>query len=180
MEDNNRFAWAAQYLTPGETILWKGAAGSGGLLSKYDIFLIPFSILWGGFAFFWEYQVLSMGAPIFFSLFGLFFCLMGFYIIFGRFLLALFFRRRTSYVITNHRILQNRSGTISILNARQTVGINVKSGKNGRGTIRFNAQRAGSFLMDFYRPLLPIYNEVALEDIPDVSQVLRLIASMDR
>ena len=34
--------------------------------------------------------------------------------------------------------------------------------------------------MDFYRPLFPIYNEVALEDIPDVSQVLHLISSMDR
>jgi len=40
------------YLTIGEHVLWKGRPGKGRLLSKIDIFLIPFSIVRCGFVFF--------------------------------------------------------------------------------------------------------------------------------
>lgn len=73
------------FLLSTESIVWTGKPQRGFLLRKSDAYLIPFSLTWGGFAFFWEYTAYKGGAPAFFLGFGGIFVVLGIYLIFGRF-----------------------------------------------------------------------------------------------
>ncbi len=51
------------YLLSGERILWTGQPDPRRLVGGKDAYLIPFSLMWGGGAVFWEAAVLLSGAP---------------------------------------------------------------------------------------------------------------------
>jgi Bacterial PH domain len=102
-------------LDPGERLLWSGQPKQGVRLQAGDVFLIPFSLMWGGFALFWEAGVLGLihldskrpanHPPIFMAVFGIPFVVIGLYMIFGRFFFDAASRKRTWYGITDRRLI---------------------------------------------------------------------------
>ena len=93
-------------LLDGEKIIWTRQPAQGLRLSPRDGFFIPASLLWGGFAIFWESKVLSApNAPIFMAIWGVPFMLVGLYLIIGRFFVDAWIRRSTNYALTNQRVL---------------------------------------------------------------------------
>jgi hypothetical protein len=103
-------------LLPGESIFWAGRPNPSVIFHSDDWYLIPFSLLWGGFAIFWEASVLgylgnSKGAPsTFMSVWGIPFVVFGQYMIWGRFLYDAWLKRRTYYALTNRRVLILQEG----------------------------------------------------------------------
>jgi hypothetical protein len=92
-------------LSTGEQLVWSGRPRTGIRLTGADVFLIPFSLVWCGFAAFWEKSALKMGAPDFFPLFGLMFVVVGLYFVFGRFIADAIRRGKTFYGLTPRRAI---------------------------------------------------------------------------
>ncbi|HEY4029678.1 MAG TPA: hypothetical protein VGM25_05000 [Caulobacteraceae bacterium] len=97
------------YLGAGEKLLWKGQPAQGMRFSSQDLFLVPFSLLWGGFAIFWNFMVWThtpnTGDAGTFKLFGLPFLVLGLYFIAGRFVADAWVRSRTVYGLTDTRAI---------------------------------------------------------------------------
>jgi hypothetical protein len=128
-------------LLPGERPLWTGRPQRGLKLRWSDLYLIPFSLLWGGFAIFWNVMVWTTDAPFFFALWGLPFLAVGLYLIAGRFLHDALLRSSLLYAVTNRRVIVLRTrfgrglrsaelGHLPVLELDEHAG--------GRGTVRFD------------------------------------------
>ena len=129
-------------LEAGEQLIWSGQPRQGLLLRPSDAFMIPFSLLWGGFAIFWEVSVILTGAPVFFWLFGVPFVLIGLHLIFGRFFTDARLRARTFYGLTNDRIIitSGKHGKRVQSLSLSTLGdISLDQREDGSGTITFAA-----------------------------------------
>ncbi|SFR85614.1 PH domain-containing protein [Dyella sp. OK004] len=89
-----------------ERLLWSDMPKQGVCFRTSDFLAVPFSLMWAGFAFFWEYSVSSAkDAPVFMMLWGIPFVLIGLYMIVGRFFADAYLRRRTYYGVTDQRII---------------------------------------------------------------------------
>lgn len=95
----------AKELRGGERLVWSGQPRQGIRLQAADVALIPFSIMWGGFAIFWEWSVITAGAPFFFMLWGIPFVLVGIYVMVGRFFVDARQRANTYYGLTDQRVI---------------------------------------------------------------------------
>jgi hypothetical protein len=92
-------------LRQGEQLLWVGQPDPRVRFTGADAFLVPFSILWGGFAVFWEIMAVSSVKQPFFVLWGIPFVVVGLYFIFGRFILKARRKLATVYALTARRAI---------------------------------------------------------------------------
>lgn len=123
-----------------ERTLWSGEPGHGLYFQPLDLFLVPFSLVWCGFAIFWTRTVSSTGAPGFFDLWGLMFVAVGLYFVFGRFVVDMWVRSGTHYSVTDRRILIDRGGPFPrqiAISLADLPPVSLRGGAFGQGTIRF-------------------------------------------
>jgi hypothetical protein len=92
-------------LRQGERLLWVGQRDPMVRFTGADAFPVPFSLLWGGFAIFWEFMAATTAKQPFFVLWGIPFVLIGLYFIFGRFIYKKRRKLRTVYGLTDRRAI---------------------------------------------------------------------------
>jgi len=109
-------------LFPAEKFIWTGRPIKGILFKTRDRFMIPFGLIWGGFAVFWEIIAFATEAPLFFKLWGIPFVLIGLYLIIGRFFVDAIQRANTIYGLTSQRVLV-KSGVFR----KETTAFNIKT-----------------------------------------------------
>lgn len=136
-------------LDAGEKLLWSGKPKGGLRLKRSDAFLIPFSLVWGGFAFVWEVLALATvpedsGLTDYaFPLFGVPFVIIGIYLIFGRFIYDAIIRSKTVYALTNKRIIfvvGNASKTVRSFKLSNLGDVSYYEKNDGSGSITFNTR----------------------------------------
>ena len=92
-------------LRHGEQLLWVGQPDPRVRFTGADAFLVPFSILWGGFAVVWEVMAIASVRQPLFMIWGIPFVLVGLYFIFGRFIFKKRRKITTIYALTNSRAI---------------------------------------------------------------------------
>jgi hypothetical protein len=140
-------------LSGSERLLWSGRPRQGFFFRKSDALMIPFSLMWGGFAIFWQISALSTNAPFFFKLWGIPFVLVGLYMISGRFFVDIWSRKKTFYGVTSERIIIVEglfNQTVKSLNLRTLTDVTMEQTTDGNGTIFFGTPNS-AYPNNFFR-----------------------------
>lgn len=160
------------FLDPDERVLWSGQPLQGWALSKIDIFLIPFSLLWSIGALAGLSAALVDGA-LTIAPFALLFGGIAFYITVGRFMHDARRRKRTRYAITDRRALILRGGAnLQSRGLGRDLAVALTAGP--RSTIALGEQ---PFFFGFARSLDPfgMLRDFTFFRIEDGERVYRLI-----
>ncbi len=174
------------YLSSGEDILWTGQPKQGVMFTGKDIFLIPFTLLWGGFALFWNVMVWIMPgaqqpASWLFRLWGLPFLCVGLYMIGGRFIHDAIIRRTSFYAVSNQRILVLRGRKLTSLKIRRLPKLELAERGDGTGSIMFEGNSmTTAFAMNGFALWLPSLSGAQFLRIEKPRQVYDLIRTQDR
>lgn len=155
-----------------EKVLWRGAPEPGIHLHKEELLIIPFSILWSGFAFFWELSVLAKNAPLLFQLWGIPFVLAGLYMLIGRFFASAWQARRTSYAVTDRRILMVSRSRHNEIPLNRISHLELQRHRGGLGSILLETGRVNFRLQNRFTPDYL----GSIRSIRDSEQVYRLIS----
>jgi hypothetical protein len=157
------------YLFAGERVLWSGQPKQGLALSGKDTFLIPFSLLWGGFAIFCNAMVWlapfdtdAGGDPgWFFRLWGLPFLVIGIYLIAGRFFHDARIRKHLFYAVTDQRVLVAQGSKITSLDIHHLPRLELSEHRDGTGTLTFEASNMSWAGMNGFSWWLPALSSAA-------------------
>ena len=145
---NESLSVIKQELGPQEQLLWSGKPRQGLALRLSDALMIPFSLVWGGFAIFWEVMVINSDGPLFMKLWGIPFVLVGVYIIVGRFFVDAWQRSKTTYGVTSQRIViisDSFGRKVKSLNLRTLSDITLDEKSDRSGTITFGGTDKSSW-----------------------------------
>ncbi len=169
LTDNQRV-----FIDVGETadLVWTGRPGGGIRFRRSDLFAVPFSLMWGGFAIFWESLAIRSGGPSFMGLFGAPFVLVGLYLIFGRFFWESYVRSRTWYALTDDSAIICRKswgGGLQRVYLPSIPNLQLTARDDGSGTILFGNEDVYGPWRNRGTPSTP-----AFEFIPDVRKVYDL------
>ena len=182
---NQEYGWLNTCLLAGESVLWRGRPMQGKIFCKHDIFMIPFSIMWGGFAIFWELMVLLTG-NLFFALWGIPFVAVGLYMMVGRFFWQEYQKKRTFYAITDQRVLQFQGKRVTFLDRAHLPQIHVTVDRDGSGTIVFDRYGRGQGRYFWGNGIFADacgrsgQMDPVLENIPDVKLVYRILSCQNQ
>ena len=170
-----------EHLDKDERLLWGGGPRKGIVFRPSDMLLIPFSILWCGFAIFWTIEALQ--AAVLFGLFGVPFVIMGLVLVFGRFIIDAKQRANTTYGITNKRILI-KSGvfnqTITSVNIRSLSNMKMTEKGDGSGSIELNPATSTQMGMSGMGWWPGAKGTPSLTLIPDVRSVYQQILNLQK
>lgn len=174
-----------QHMDSEENLLWSGQPRQGILFRPQDLYLIPFSLMWGGFAILWEIMALKAASQtpgptaLIFPLFGLPFVAVGLYVIFGRFFVDARARANTFYGVTSERVIicsGQLSQKIKSLHLPTLSDITLSERSDGSGTVTLGPSH---YLMAWFPagawPGAGRYAPPSFEMIPDAKRVYDII-----
>jgi len=171
-------------LSTGEKIVWQGFPKPGVWFEPADLFAIPFSIFWLGMVLLiFAMTLLGEATDVDPTAYVIlpFFVLIGLYFVFGRFIVAMFARKSTSYFLTDRRAII-RSGMFQrserSVSLQATGEIRLSSIRDGYGTIEFGQSNP------FYRMMPRSWGgqfsalAPAFEKVSGAEDVYRLIINL--
>lgn len=150
----------------------------GIIFRPIDILLMPFSLLWGGFALFWNINVWSTDAPLLFKIFGLPFLAAGLYVTVGRFWFDAKAMKSVRYFVTDRRVLiaKREGSSIESLDLKRLPTLKLNERSDGSGTIKFgNSSSIFGGMNGFGIWQVSLDPEPQFFRIPDVRRVYEII-----
>jgi len=168
-----------RHIREGESILWSGQPKQGIIFRPSDIFLIPFSLAWLGFAIFWVYMAAQTSPE--FSLFGAPFVLIGLVFAFGRFVIDSKYRENTVYGLTENRLII-KSGLVNKeirnIDIHSLSNIEYTERNDGSGTIEIGPRNPLVHGVSGMSWLPGVKTNTQLEMIPNVRNVYTTIIEL--
>ena len=169
-------------LGDGERLLWSGKPRRGIVFRSFDVFMIPFSLVWTGFVVLAVVRAVTSDAPLFPALCSVLFILAGSYLVFGRFIIDSKRRGKTSYGITDQRVIIISgvfSRRVESLNLRTLSDLSLNQKRDKSGTITFGPGQATSWMWWWYG--FPPYSGIGhsasvfemIENAKDVYNLIR-------
>jgi hypothetical protein len=130
-------------LSAGEHVEWIGKPDPRTHFHRSDVFLVPFSLVFGTFSIIIALSGRFPGGLVVLPFLGV-----GAYLIFGRFIYAARRRRRTVYAVTNRRVIAIvRGGTGDSVDAtylRSIPNVSTSGATKGRGDVSFGFPAPGA------------------------------------